>query len=192
MRRFFVPVVAVVLGCAVAVPAAGATASVGAAPFCGLRWGSLAEQDDRHTSANITNLRAGRHDCFDRLVVDLGPKVAGLSGPDASGYSVRYVSQLIDDPSGRPVTLAGGARLEVVVRARALTDDFVPTYSPADPARAVNVAGFRTLRQVAFVGTHEAQTQIGLGVRARLPFRVFLLAGPGNGSRLVVDVAHRW
>jgi hypothetical protein len=78
------------------------------------------------------------------------------------------------------------------VRARALTDDFVPTYSPADPARAVNVTGFRTLRQVAFLGTHEAQTQIGLGVRARLPFRVFLLAGPGNGSRLVVDVAHRW
>jgi len=29
-------------------------------------------------------------------------------------------------------------------------------------------------------------------VRARLPFRVFVLAGPGNGSRLVIDVAHRW
>jgi hypothetical protein len=29
-------------------------------------------------------------------------------------------------------------------------------------------------------------------VRARLPFRVFSLAGPGAGSRLVIDVAHRW
>jgi hypothetical protein len=32
----------------------------------------------------------------------------------------------------------------------------------------------------------------GLGVRARLPFRAFVLAGPADGSRLVVDVAHRW
>jgi hypothetical protein len=29
-------------------------------------------------------------------------------------------------------------------------------------------------------------------VRARLPFRVFVLRGPGSGSRLVIDVAHRW
>nr|WP_280956330.1 hypothetical protein [Cellulomonas flavigena] len=34
--------------------------------------------------------------------------------------------------------------------------------------------------------------QFGLGVRARLPFRAFVLAGPGSGSRLVVDVAHQW
>jgi hypothetical protein len=49
-----------------------------------------------------------------------------------------------------------------------------------------------TFRQVVFDGTFEGQTQIGLGVRARLPFRVFTLAGPGGGSRLVIDVAHRW
>jgi len=36
------------------------------------------------------------------------------------------------------------------------------------------------------------QTTIGLGARARLPFRVFTLSGPGQGSRLVIDVAHRW
>jgi len=29
-------------------------------------------------------------------------------------------------------------------------------------------------------------------VRARLPFRVLTLDGPGSGSRLVVDVAHYW
>ncbi len=32
----------------------------------------------------------------------------------------------------------------------------------------------------------------GVGVRARLPFRMFSLAGPGTGSRIVLDVAHRW
>jgi hypothetical protein len=29
-------------------------------------------------------------------------------------------------------------------------------------------------------------------VRARLPFRVLTLDGPGAGTRLVIDVAHRW
>jgi hypothetical protein len=56
----------------------------------------------------------------------------------------------------------------------------------------VNVAGYSTFRQVAFTGSFEGQTLIGLGVRARLPMRAFVLDGPGDGSRLVIDVAHRW
>jgi len=44
----------------------------------------------------------------------------------------------------------------------------------------------------AYAGSFEATTTVGLGVRARLPFRVFVLAGPATGSRLVIDVAHRW
>jgi hypothetical protein len=189
MRRFLAPVVcAVALGSAVPLEAS----SAGDAPFCGIRWGSLAKEDPHHTSATISNLRSGRHRCFDRLVIDLGPKVAGLPGPDASGFTAHYVAGVVDDPSGQPVALDGGAFLEVVVRARAVTDDHVPTYAPAEPARAVDVTGFRTFRQVAFLGTFEEATRLGLGVRARLPFRVFLLGGPGAGSRLVVDVAHRW
>lgn len=54
------------------------------------------------------------------------------------------------------------------------------------------MAGYRTFRQVAYAGSFEATTTVGLGVRARLPFRVFVLAGPGTGARLVIDVAHRW
>jgi hypothetical protein len=45
---------------------------------------------------------------------------------------------------------------------------------------------------VGWAGSFEGQTTLGLGVRARLPFRAFVLPGPGSGSRLVVDVAHRW
>ena len=190
MRRLFVPTVALALACAT-VPAA-ASERVAAAPYCGIRWGSLDEQDARYTSAPITNLRSGRHECFDRLVIDLGARAGDAHGPDASGYWVRYVPRLTKEPSGRPVAMRGGAVLEIWVNAWAMRGNFVPTYSPADPMRAVNVTGYRTFRQVAFLGSHEGQTQIGLGVRARLPFRVFLLAGPGNGSRLVIDVAHRW
>ena len=35
-------------------------------------------------------------------------------------------------------------------------------------------------------------TTLGVGVRARLPFRVTMLPGPGGHTRLVLDVAHRW
>ena len=53
-----------------------------------------------------------------------------------------------------------------------------------------NVSGYQTFRQVAWAGSFEGYTTLGLGVRARLPFKVFTLDGPGSGSRLVVDVAH--
>ena len=71
-------------------------------------------------------------------------------------------------------------------------EDVEATYAPRSRSHAVDVDGYRTFRQVAFTGSFEGQTLIGLGVRARLPMRVFTLDGPGDGSRLVIDVAHRW
>jgi hypothetical protein len=88
--------------------------------------------------------------------------------------------------------MKGAAVLAVVVNAAAHDVDYQPTYQPRDRDHAVNVTGFRTFRQVAFLGTFEAQTELAIGVRARLPFRAFVLAGPDSGSRLVIDVAHRW
>ena len=123
-------------------------------------------------------MRAGRHDCYDRLVLDLG------GGPSA-GFRVGYVDAVYNDPRGDVVPLRGGARLLVVVMAP----------SPGTPAAATELAdinGYPTFRQVAYAGRFEGQTSVGLGVRARLPFRAFVLTGPGDVSRLVVDVAHRW
>ncbi len=54
------------------------------------------------------------------------------------------------------------------------------------------MTGYRTFRQVYWDGSFEGYSTIGLGVRAKLPYRVFLLDGPGDQRRLVVDVAHRW
>jgi hypothetical protein len=191
MRRFLV-VAVVVLGLMAGVGSVASAGSAASAPYCGIRWGSLPKQDLDHTSALVGSVRAGRHACFDRLVIDLGPKVAGLPGPDDAGYQVEYVRGVAEDGSGRPVPLAGGAFLRVTVHAAAYDAAGRPTYAPTNPARIVNVAGFRTFRQVAWAGSFEGQSTIGLGVRARLPFRVFALAGPGAGSRLVIDVAHRW
>jgi hypothetical protein len=195
MRKLLVAT-ALAVAAATGLPAVTAEAGTAgttraAAPYCGITWGSLAKHDPAMTTAPITNLRAGRHQCFDRLVVDLGAPPAGTPSQHA-GYGVEYVSQVTQDGSGRPVPLAGGAYLQVVVHAPAHDSAYRPTYRPVNPSRAVNVSGFSTFRQVAFAGTFEGYTTIGLGVRARLPFRVFLVSGPGSGSRLVIDVAHRW
>jgi hypothetical protein len=59
----------------------------------------------------------------------------------------------------------------------------------------VDVNGFRTFRQVAWAGSFEGTSSIGLGVRARLPFRVIAITGlphTANGTRVVIDVAHQW
>jgi hypothetical protein len=132
----------------------------------------------------LTNVRTGRHNCFDRVVFDISGK--------PSGYSVRYVSNVCQDGSGFLVPLRGGAKLEIIVRSPAYDDSYRPTYRPANQRELTNVSGYRTFRQVAWAGSFEGQSTIGLGVRARLPFRVFTLAGPGSGSRIVVDVAHHW
>ena len=66
------------------------------------------------------------------------------------------------------------------------------TYTPANKTEVSNVGGYQTFRQLAWAGSFEGYTSLGLGVRARLPFRVFTLAGPDSGSRLVIDVAHYW
>ena len=54
------------------------------------------------------------------------------------------------------------------------------------------MASYSTFREVAYGGSFEGYTTIGLGVRARPPMRVFPLPGPANGDRFVVDVAHHW
>ena len=69
----------------------------------------------------ITNVRAGRHACYDRLVIDLKGK--------APGYTVRYVSHGLHRGSGRVVPLRGGAKLLVVTGLR-------PTRRPARRATA--------------------------------------------------------
>jgi hypothetical protein len=160
-------------GITVAVLAVTVVPSSAGAASCGVKWGSLAKSTPAMTGAELTGIRPGRHDCFDRLVFD-------VAGKPPAGYHVRYVDAFRADGSGDFVRVAGGAVLAVTVRA------------PAYQRIRTSVAGYRTFRDVAWGGSFEGQTSFGLGVRARLPFRVFQLDGPGDGTRLVVDVAHRW
>src|SRR5215212_2521861 len=140
------------------------SASAATSPYCGITWGSQPQTRTAADTEMVNNVRAGRHECFDRLVVDLG-------GQDTSfgSYDVRYVPLVYSEGKGDPV--------------------------PANLREVVNVSGFTTFRQLAWAGSFEGQTTMALGVRARLPFRVFTLNGvPASdfGPRLVIDVAHRW
>ncbi len=189
LRVVMVLVATLVVALGMAVPTTSADAGWRAAgPYCGLSWGSLPESGMRMTTAPVQDVRAGRHACFDRLVVDLGP------GPvPVEAYDVRYVPVVRADGSGHPVPVRGTADLQVVVRAAAYDRDTgAPTYSFTNGGELVPVGGYRTLRQVSWAGSFEGQTTLAVGVRGRLPFRVLALDGPGSGSRLVVDVAHRW
>jgi hypothetical protein len=160
-----------------------APGTASAAPYCGITWGSQAKTSTSTYTPLLTNVRAGRHACFDRLVVDLKGK--------RPGYDVRY-GAVYREGKGDPVPLRG-YDMRIIIKAPAYDSKGRATYNPRNKADIVNVKNFCTFRQVAWAGTFEGQSTIGLGVRARLPFRVFTLAGPGaNQSMLVIDVAHRW
>jgi hypothetical protein len=183
--RFLTLIVAASAGLGVIGPASAA-----ASPYCGLTWGSLPEVRTAADTEMVNDVRAGRHACFDRLVVDVG-------GQDVSfgSYDVRYVPLVHEDGSGRAVPVRGAADLQIVLGAPAYDQHGNPTFVPRDRREVVDVSGWSTFRQVAWAGSFEGRTTLALGVRARLPFRVFVLPGTPQSDhtpRLVIDVAHRW
>ncbi|MDQ0618284.1 AMIN-like domain-containing (lipo)protein [Arthrobacter globiformis] len=162
-----------------------APGSASAASYCGLVWSSLAKSNQAMSGASVTNVRSGQHSCFDRLVIDIKGK--------AAGYNVRYVSKVVQDGSGLPIKLRGGAFLQVTAHSPSYDSATgKATFVPANRSEVTNVSKCKTFRQVAWAGSFEGYTTLGLGVRARLPFKVYTLAGPGSGSKLVIDVAHQW
>lgn len=178
MKRPFMVLFALVLTLGVVASPAGA-----APRGCAVTWGSTDKAAGPSTSpsSEVLNARIGGHDCYDRFVVD-------LDGP-ASGYTVRYVNRYRAEGSGEVIRLPGGARLEIIVRAPAVDAEGHSTYGATvgEPLPGVSAAGYTTFRSARFGGSFEGITSFGLGVRARLPFRVLKL-----GTRVVIDVAHHW
>jgi len=181
--RLIVAAIATTLGVVLIAPAGPAAAS-----YCGITWGSLAKSGTHDATADtLRDVRAGQHACFDRLVIDLA------RAPGFTAYSVHY-GTAHQEGSGNAIPLTG-TDMEIVLKSPAYDSNGTPTFRPASTTNVVDVSGFRTFRQVAWGGSFEGYTTLGLGVRARLPFRVTVLDGsPGHptGARVVVDVAHAW
>ncbi len=172
----------VILGGLTSPAMASAPAAPSATPrasSCAAHWGSMPKHAGTMVRSAVLRVRAGQHVCFDRLVIDLGRGAK-------PGYRVEYVARIIQDPSGKVIRVRGGAKLHITVLAPASSG------FPANGHELAKVDGFRTFRQVVGAGSFEGVTSVGLGVRARLPFRVLALNGPGHQSRLVIDVAHHW
>jgi hypothetical protein len=173
--------VALVVIAGLTFPAEASAMGAPAAPSssCPTHWGSKPKHAGNMVRSAVLKVRAGQHACFDRLVIDIGKGAA-------PGYRVEYVKRIIQDASGKVIHVRGGARLHIAVLAPAGKG------FPVNGHHIANVSGFKTFRQVVGAGSFEGVTSIGLGVRARLPFRVLTIAGPGQHSRLVIDVAHHW
>ncbi|MEU7436058.1 hypothetical protein BX264_0265 [Streptomyces sp. 2333.5] len=189
MRRWGTVAAAFVLaGAGVAGTAGVAGAATGpagkAAPSaaCSTVWGSGNKSATDANAAPLKNIRTGRNACYDRMVFDIGGATGKL------GYHVGYVDAFHQDGSGEKIPVKGGAILEIYVSA--------PSYDPATGKQTyrgsagkslpgVNISGYKTFRDTKFGASFEGQTQVGLGVRAKLPFRVLR-----SGHQLIVDVAH--
>jgi hypothetical protein len=176
MLRKVALVLAAVAAVGVVAPVAATAAPAACAP---VDWGSGPKTAPQSAVGLLTDIRAGQQECYDRLVFD----VAGVD----DGYYVQYVTEVTHEGSGKPVPVRGDGKLQVTIGSSAYDQDGNPTYTYPNGSELVNVTGFQTFRQVAWAGSFEGQTTVGLGVRARLPFRVFTLPG-----RVVVDVAHVW
>lgn len=147
---------------------------------CTLTWGSAGKSSGPLSTAQLFSVATAQQSCFDRLTFEFNGK--------AQGYSVQYADRILTEGEGRnlvPYT-AGGAYLWVTLREPSTT------LPPRPGDRAVNVLHSSTMRDVVYGGSFEGYTTLAVGVRARLPFRVTLAAGPGTHSRIILDVAHSW
>jgi len=114
-----------------------------------------------------THLECG----YDRFVLT-------FTGPVPS-YYIRHVSQVLADPSGRPISLPGRSFLLITLRpAQAHTDSGTATIT-----RGVQALDYPMLTGYALEGDFEGVINLALGLHATASFRAGALPG-----RLYVDV----
>ncbi|WP_416977073.1 hypothetical protein [Streptomyces sp. T028] len=190
MRRLGTTLAALMLaGAGIAGAAGTAQADTGASAVCETGWGSLEKhvwsggEDGGSYKPPLVNIRTGQHECFDRMVLDFKGTAAG-----PIDYQVKYVDKLITPATGE-IPVEGGAILQIAVG---------PNYDPStgsqsypgqhgQPLPGVDITGYKTFKDTRYAAALENEVRIGVGVRARLPFRVTQL-----DDRLVIDVAHSW
>lgn len=125
-------------------------------------------------------VRAGVHDGFDRVVMDL----TGEPGSAGPGWYAAYTADPVRDGSGLPMAIAGDAVLEIVLNGMAYPEPGDPVYDDGDVGLDTHRLG--AVEEVIRTTPFEGQIQLFVGMRGEpRPYRVFLLQDP---LRLVVDV----
>ncbi|WP_405825815.1 hypothetical protein OG241_49660 [Streptomyces sp. NBC_01390] len=174
---------ALVLAGGGAIPAAATAATPQTAAACETGWGSQnkSEPGSLAMTGALANVRTGRHTCYDRIVFD----IPGMTTADPALYWVQYVPGFNHVPSQTGIPVKGGAIIEIEFTAPVNQSQY--PVELGDPLPGLDFTGYQTFRDAKFGDYYYSATHIGLGVRAKLPFRVLVLPG-----RLVVDVAHTW
>jgi len=132
-----------------------------------------ASADSRVT---VRAIRIGPHTGFDRVVFEVG-------GKGTPGWDVHYVDSAVSPGSGKPVSVRGGAVLQVSVTGAGYPyDTGVTEYAGRGPLTA---PGTKAVTEVVFDQTFEGTTSAFIGTTARMPFRVYRLVSP---TRIVVEV----
>ncbi|MGW5680628.1 AMIN-like domain-containing (lipo)protein [Nonomuraea sp. NPDC003754] len=160
--------------------AAGDTSSATSAPSAAMPvptgTADVEVEGDPGEAVQVKAVRFADHGSLDRVVIDLDGDVAN--------YSVSWVDELVQDGSGEPIDVKGGAYLQVTLKpARAHTDKGAPTWTGGP----VFQVGLGNVQNVVKTGDFEGVVGVGLVLDHRAPFSVAKLTGP---DRLVIDVAH--
>lgn len=157
------------------------------------QWDTNSETNGRYSTDPLYNVRIGRHGCYDRVTFD-------VNGSGPVGYDVRYVPELTEDGSGRPVPVTGNAVLQVIIHAPAQGSQadesghqpgkvFAPSgtylYGPG------GLEDWDSVQSVSSAGSFEGQTTLGIGVRSQQPFAVSSYPDPNNNriTHITVDIA---
>ena len=123
------------------------------------------------------DIRTGRHECFERVVLEL----AGTG--ELPGYSVGYAADPIRlDPSDQIVDIAGAATLVLRFGSWMPTPEGNGYGGPTD-ITPTNVSDILQLRQIE---NFEGQAAWAIGLDRERPFHVSTLIDP---VRIVIDIA---
>jgi hypothetical protein len=127
--------------------------------------------------AQITDIRVGTHDGYDRIVFEFDNGIPEFTLDEA-------VAPLLADGSGLPIDVAGNVFWRLVMQGgTSVSPDGVETYlGPTD-----FTPGFPKLTQLITGGDFEAVSTWYVGLDDTSCVRVLTLADP---SRLVVDIEH--
>lgn len=162
-------------------PAATATEAAPGPPFSANTKPDTADATgEGETFLSVTDVRAARHDGYDRVVFDLDGKGSGKPG-----WRVEYVDKATDDGSGHAVEVDGDAILRVSLSGTAApTDSGVEEFA----GDRIEPADTETIDEIVYRYWFEGYTTAFIGVdETEHPFRVFLLENP---TRVVVDIQH--
>ncbi len=131
-------------------------------------------------------LDAGRHDCFDRLVLRLAPAPDNPTPLEFPGHWVRYTDEPVHlGMSDETVEIRGEAVLLVTVASWMYDTDADGAPTDYRGLGEVPVPGLRHVVEIRLVDNFEGMHTWAIGLDARRPFEVDVLRSP---DRLVVDV----